>query len=284
MTSTSLTYTVDDGTTYNDTYKSRGKVSVPDLSCYYMEYIQDFCPAQVALQTVAHTYGEMILSSRLNSSYSDIEEVLHSRQDYQYYHRTRRNQQQVVYRFKEYNPNDTGRAYPSLTDRVITAEAKNCITYNEKSTDESQDPQPFSYVNPSDPEDNGNLTIPKTFLGREGTTYIYQGFHDPTLADLQSCGPRCLWMWAYKNPSGYPKDPSGDPNGPPEPSAFYKCPVNISQVFRGDPKKKLLKEHLIPDSMAKMAAASIALQGRYGGPPSDPSKQDYHSHQFYASG
>lgn len=270
MAATSLSYTVNDGTSYNDTYTRPGKVNVTDLSCYYTEFFQGKCPSQVTVQTVAHAYGEMILASRLNSSYDDISEVIHSKQAYQYYHRKARNQQQAAYRFKEYNPDDMQKTFPYLTDRIVTAEAKNCITYIEKGSDD-KDPQTFNYANPMDAEDKGTIKISRSFLGREGTTYIYQGFHDPTNADQQSCGPRCVWMWAYKNPSA---DKS-------EPSAFYKCPVNISEVSNAIPDQP---QHSIPNSVAKMAAASIALQGRFAGPPSDPSERDYHSYQFYASG
>lgn len=196
-------------------------------------------------------------------------------------HRRTRNKQQAAYRFKEYNPNDIQKAYPYFTNRTITAEAKGCVTYDDKGPLDKKDPQNFTYVNVDDATDNGTIRIPEDFLGREGTTYIYRGFHDPTTAEAQSCGSRCIWMWAYKNPSGHPKDPSGDPNGPPEPSAFYKCPVNISDVMNANPNQP---EHLIPNGTAKMAAASIALQGRYAGRPKKASEHDYHSYQFYATG
>ena len=270
MAATSLSYTVNDGTSYNDTYTRPGTVNITDLRCYYTEFFQRKCPLQVTVQTVAHAYGEMILASRLNSTYSNISEVMHSKQDYQYYHRKARNQQQAAYRFKEYNPDDREKSFPYLTDRVVTAEARNCITYNEIDSDD-EDPQTFNYTNPVDAEDKGTIKISRSFLGPKGTTYIYQGVHNPINADKQSCGPRCVWMWAYKNPSA---DLS-------EPSAFYKCPVNISQVSNADPNKPI---HLIPDSVAKMAAPSIALQGRFEGSPDDPSERDYHSYQFYASG
>jgi hypothetical protein len=233
-----------------------------------MEFLQGACPSQVTVQTVAHSYGEMILASRLTSSYDNISEVLESKQANQYYHRRTRNQQQAAYRFKEYNPQDIGKSYPYFTDRVVTAEAKNCIMYDDKGSDD-KDPRTFNYVNPKDANDNGTIQISKNFLGNKGTTYIYQGFHDPTQADLQSCGPRCVWMWAYKNPSG---DKS-------EPSAFYKCPVNISEVTNAHQD-----HHSIPNGVAKMAAASIALEGRFAGPVDAPDKRDYRSYQFYANG
>ncbi len=233
-----------------------------------MEFDQGGCPSQVTTQTVAHSYGEMILA--FNSTfYDEIPDILHNKDMYRYFHRNTSNEQQVAYRFNEYNPNDTQKIYPYLTNRTIYAEAKNCITYNQTSADKS-DPQTLTYAN--DAGENGNITISLDYLGREGTTYIYRGFHDPTTADLQSCGDRCLWMWAYKNPSGFPK-------GSPEPPMFYKCPVNISYVGNAT-----LSAHRIPNDVVKMAAAAIALHGGYTGPPSDISKQNYAAYQFYASG
>ena len=122
-------------------------------------------------------------------------------------------------------------------------------------------------TNVDDSGEKGNITIPKDFLGREGTTYIYRGFHAPPDADLQSCGDRCLWMWVYRNPSGL------------EPPAFYKCPVNISYVLNATQAK-----HNISDHTVKMAAAAIAMHGGYHGPVSDGSKKDWTSYQFYAAG
>lgn len=153
---------------------------------------------------------------------------------------------------KQYNPNNIQKACPYFTRRYITAEAKNYITYEDKGAD-AQDPQTFNYINANDANDKGTIKIPPKFLGREGTTYIYQGFHDPTAAPKQSYSPRFLWMWAYRNPSGSLKDPS-DPRGAPEPSAFYKCAVNISEVINANPDRP---EHLITNHVAKTAASLI---------------------------
>lgn len=245
-------------------------VNVANLSCYFTQSLQKSCPNQVTLQTVSHAYGEMILAFE-SGPYSDPAEILRYKHLYRYFHRETPDQRQVAYRFNEYSPNDKQKVYPYLTDRTITAEARNCITYNQISADDN-DPQTLTYVNDADAADNGTITIPQNYLGREGTTYIYNGYHNPTVADIQSCGPRCLYMWAYKNPSGFPR-------GNPEAPAFYKCPVNISEVYNSS-----RQEHKVPDSVVKMAAASIALQGQYEGPPQDPSKQDYRSYRFYASG
>ena len=74
-------------------------------------------------------------------------------------------------------------------------------------------------------------------------------------------------MWAYRNPSGE------------ERPAFYKCPVNISDVINAQ-----LPEHQISNDTVKVAAAAIALHGGYLGPIFDDSRKDWISYQFYASG
>ena len=185
---------------------------------------------------------------------------------YRYFHRKTPNQQQVAYRFNEYNPKDTQKIYPHLTNRIIYAEARNCTTYKQTSADKN-DPETLSMTNADDTGENQTITIPQDFLGREGTTYIYRGFHPPPTADVQSCGDRCLWMWAYRNPSG---------NQPP---AFYRCPVNISNVTNVS-----RPEHQISNHVVKMAAAAIAMHGGYHGPVTDDSKKDWTSYQFYAAG
>ena len=228
-----------------------------------MQYVQARCPSQVTTQSLAHTYGEMNLAGSY-CPYTEFSDVLNSKQDCQYYWRTTRNQQQLAYRFNEYNPDDTQKKYPFLTNRTITAESTQCYTYNETSAD-NKEPRTFTYSNGTV---NGSIQIPNNYLGREGTTYIYRAFHDPTAETIYKCGDRCIWMWAYKNPSGSP-----------EPSAFYQCSVNISEVNNASQP-----QHSVPNRVAKIAAASIALQGRYTGPVDNPDEHDYTQFQFYASG
>ena len=269
VTASSLTFTVNDGVNYNDTYINPGTVNVPDLSCYYKDPGNKICAEDyVTISTIAHSFGEMILMFT-GTAYSEVDDILHDKTMPRYFHREIPDQQQVAYRFNEYNLNDTQKIYPRLTNRTIYAEAKNCITYDIISAD-GNDPQTLTY--PDDTGANATIMIPQDFLGREGTTYIYRGFHDPPDAELQSCGERCLSMWVYKNSSGFPKSS-------PEPTALYKCPVNISDVNNAS-----RPEHHIPNQVVKMAVAAIALRGIYRGPPGNLSEQDYGSYQFYPSG
>ena len=256
---TQLTYTVNDGTSYNDTYTTYGNVNVTDHSCYHMQYLQQGCPWEVTTQSVAHSYGEMNLAFE-SRTYNDIADVLESKHNYRYYWRPLTGKRQFAYRFNEYNPEDREQVYPFFTNRTITAEAVNCITYNDTGSD-GKEPNTFTYTNGTH---NGTVAIPNVYLGDLGTTYMYLGHNPPASAPLYSCGDRCLWMWAYKN------------GGSPEPSAFYQCAVNISAVSNTS-----APQHSIPDHMAKKAAASIAVHGTWTGTLQD---QDYRSFQFYADG
>lgn len=71
--------------------------------------------------------------------------------------------------------------YPYLTDRIVTAEALGCLTYHEVSAD-GQEPNTFTYMS-EDKTENGTISIPNNYLGREGTTYIYRGVHIPPKAE-----------------------------------------------------------------------------------------------------
>ena len=74
-------------------------------------------------------------------------------------------------------------------------------------------------------------------------------------------------MWAYQNPGIQPK------------GIFYQCPVNISDV-----KNAGRPEHNIPNDVVKVAAASIALQGRFTGDIQSYEGKDFEQYQFYATG
>ena len=188
---TNLTYTINDGTNYDDTYKTQGKVNVTDLSCYHMQYNGKGCPSQVTIQTVAHACGEMNLAveSRL---YNNIKEVLESKWNYQCYWRQTRYQQQLAHRFREYNLDDTRKVYPYLTDRYITAESVDCVIYDVTHA-YGKDPQTFTHSS-KDKTINGTIAIPQEYVGNEGTTYIYRGFHHSTAASIYKCCDRCIKM------------------------------------------------------------------------------------------
>lgn len=253
---------VDDGTDYHDTYSREGIVNVTNLTCYF--HHRD-CPPPVTIHALAHAYGETSLASDCGS-YSEMAKGTKSKQDYQYFCQRNGSRQEFAYRFKEYNPKDEKRAYPRFTNRTITAASGDCLEYDQVGTptpDKVGDMNAtnYTYTNHSM---NGSISIPNSSLGREGTTYIYRGKLAPAKATTYACGPRCIWMWAYKNA------------GTTDSRKFYQCPITISLV-----NNSTIPAHNVSNAVAREAAASIALQGQFEGPIEDPNFTQY---QFYASG
>lgn len=258
----SLEVTIEDGNNYNTTYVREGKVQVSNLTCYDPKAD---CPGAVQEHVLAHTYGEAILGSSCGP-YLELADVLGSREDYKYYCRRDPGRQEFAYRFSEYNPNDTQKTYPQFTKRIITAASGVCTEYRQleyvNDTIGGDSALRFTYNNPT--TGNGSIKIPTSFLGLAGTTYIYRGFKPPNKATVWACGDRCLLMWVYKNAQAHDKP------------RFYQCPITISEVSNsGQP------EHNISDFVARLAAASIALQGRTHKPGAE---LDWEQFQFYASG
>lgn len=257
----SVESTVDDGNNYNTTYTTNGNVRVSNLTCYLHN---GSCPDSVAIHALAHAYGEMSLASDCGI-YNTEEDIIKTKFDYQYYCRTDRHE--FAHRFFEYNKNDTQKSFPHFTKRIITASAGDCMEYDE--VDSKVDKvgemraQEISYRNESFSD---SISIPISSLGREGTTYICRDDKRPFEACEWAYGPRGLWMWAYKNP--------GAQNKP----KVYQCSITISNVTNSrDPR------HDIPNDVARAAAASIALQGRWR-PDAAETTQIYTNYQFYASG
>lgn len=219
----------------------------------------DGCGGDVTGQALAHAYGEMALSSRCGN-YTLTSDILKIKKDYSYYCNRTPNQQQFAYRFNEYNPEDKQKSYPRFTNRTITASAGKCFVYTmvgEPRT-ESSGTLLYNYTNGTF---NSSINIPEQTNAFDGTTYIYRGINTPENAVTYACGPRCIWMWAHKSV------------GHGEPSTFYQCPITVSPVSNvtNDTQN-------IPDGMARLAAASIALQGR-------PSNQGHwNQYQLYTYG
>lgn len=262
-----LTYAVDGGNSWNDTYTLTGVVNTSNLACYYQQYQQDTCPdAGVATQTIAHSYGGLASHSSCGI-YDDLSDLQLSRYDYGYY--CRRDGQEFAYRFNEYNPNDTQKVYPLFTNRTITASSGHCFSYSQlgdptPALDTAGDPEALNYTYTNHTY-TGTIVIPKQSTGLSGTTYIYRDTRLPQDAVTYACGPRCMWMWVYKAHSLY------------EQPAFYQCPISISNVSNTTNNNA----QDIPKDVARIAAASIALQGRWAGTFEN---QIWTQYQFYSSG
>lgn len=253
----SLEAYVDDGHNYNSTYLTSGDVRVSNLTCYFNNRN---CPRfATVLHTLAHSYGETILASECGT-YKEVGDIPKLNYDYKYF--CREDRREFALRFNEYNPNDTQKAYPYFTHRTITASSGGCLEYNQVGNVEDKGGlSNFTYSNGST---SGSIVIPNAKLGREGTTYIYRGINPPAGNVVYACGPRCLLMWAYKNVGGSNKP------------IFYECPITISKVSNAS-----RPEHDIPDAVARLAAASIALQGQWSG---TLKHEVFTQYQFYAGG
>jgi hypothetical protein len=196
-----LTYAIDEGTNWNDTYKKPGTVHAPNLSCYIHNQTCPGALLEEVSQSMAHSYGELTLSSTCGS-YNDTSDILKSWYNYRYYCRRTRDRQEFAYRFSEYNPDDKEETYPFFTDRIITASSGPCFEYSEVGASPgfvaNQYPTAlnYEYTNGSI---SGNTSIPLQSGALNGTTYIYRGIDIPQRATTYACGPRCIWMWAHRN-------------------------------------------------------------------------------------
>lgn len=242
-----------------------GTVNASDLACYYKEFDQNSCPEDVTAQAVAHSYGELALRSSCGL-YDDISDLQNSKYDYSYY--CRRDGQEFAYRFNDYNPNDTQKVYPLFTNRTITASSGSCFTYSRlgnatMTRDTAGDLEALNYTYTNGTFED-TIVIPKQSLGLSGTTYVYRGVKLPQHATTYACGDRCMWMWAFKAQS------------PEEEPAFYQCPITISGVSNATNAAQN-----VSNDVARIAAASIALQGRWAGTFQNKIWTQY---QFYPAG
>ena len=235
---------MDDGTDWSGTYTSPGNVSAPDLTCYFHQ--NDCSGGPEVPQGIAHAYGESGVTSNFDCGpYNEIADIQNSKNKYPYYCRRTPRQQEFAYRFSEYNVKDAQGTYPFFTNRTITASAGQCFEYPQVNVPLDQDGTwGYEYSNGTF---NGSISIPKKTDGFNGTTYIYRGSEIPQDEGELSCGPRCMWMWAHRNP------------GSGENSTFYQCPIVVSSV------SNIINDNTqtVSDGMARLAASAIGLQGRY---------------------
>ena len=243
-----LTYSLNDGTDWNGTYTIPGIANMSDLECYRRSR---YCPGnyhQDITQTAAHFNGELATGAGCGQ-YNTTADILNLKKDYAFFcHETRR-PHEYAYRFNEYNPKDEQKTFPHFTNRIITASSGRCIQYSQvgrvlgRDLDGNMAAWNYTFTNGSY---TSNIMIPVNMEAWNGTTYIYRGVRIPQDEDGWSCGPRCMWMWAHKSPG------AGDH------SIFFQCPITVSNVGNVTHPK-----HDLADGMARVAASSIGLQGRF---------------------
>ena len=250
-----LTYSMDGGTDSTTIITSRGTVRVPQLDCYYDNGLCATRPAAPPeiVQNLAHFYGE-ITRGQLRCPYVTDSDIRAAAQNCTYFYNTAN--PEFALRYAEYNPKDHAHAYPYLTDRIIKASASDCYQFQVNassayfidSTDGLQETWVFPFHNETY---NGNLPIPRPSAAFDSTTYVYNGSSVPQNATLQSCGPRCISLYAFRSYGTVTK----------RPDVMFKCSITVGEVTHVDNDAQQL-----PDINARLAAASIALTGRYTNP------------------
>ena len=255
---------MDSGTDSNGTISRPGQVFAPKLDVYYN--YEDNRPIHAeAPQILAHSYGEAVTSQDC-CDYTTTASILDNTQDCYYFCRVDR--QEYAFRYAEYNRLDRARAYPYFTDRIITASPEAFLGYNLDSFKRISDPDgsdavtQFQYSNSTF---SSNISITNAHLANDSTTYVYRGFLEPQKAEMYACGDRCMVMYALRN-SGRIRD---------QPRELFECRITISNVTNTS-----LTEHRVPNDVARLAAVSIALQGRYQNPFRNETKRWWQS-QLY---
>lgn len=261
---------MDSGTDWRGTYTSRGTVNATDLTCFGDHYN---CPIYPRVeQSRAHLYGE-IASGPPCQPYNHISEVLDSDSGASFYCNQASNQQEYALRFSVINPDDGRRIYPRFTNRIITASSGQCYQYNitDGSNETALDPNGDDAVRwaYSNGTINGTITIPTAYSGEDSTTYIYPGSQMPQNETEYSCGPRCMWMWAWRSISTLPQDKG-------EARALIKCPITVSSVTNVTDDSQR-----VSDGIAKLAASAIGLTGRSA---DDNGTTTWRQYQFYPWG
>ena len=267
-----LTYSIDGGLDSSSIITSNGTVHVSLLDHYY-DYgpysTGPGAPPEIA-QNQAHAYGEITRGEK-SCPYKNDHDIESAAQNCTYFYDT--SNDEFAFRYSEYNPQDRARSYPYLTNRIVRASAGECYQYNVDSSrtyavdgpDGNQEVWVFIYYNETY---NGTIQIPKPSAAYDSTTYIYDGTHVPQNATAQACGPRCLWIYAFQNWGPIMK----------RPNRLFKCGVTIGNVSNVDSEVQAL-----PNDNARLAAASIALSGRYTNPNGSVDKE-WQQYQLYPYG
>ena len=257
---------MENGIDSNGTTTKPGTIHAAKLDCYYANNtcITSTKGSEIAAQVLAHSYGETTFS-RVNCSYTKESEIPIAPQNCSYF--IHNNGQDFAIRYAEYNPDDVSRAYPFFTDRIVKASAGECSQYDVDpngsvtgSNDGKEDTWVWKIYNNS--TGNETISIPKREAAFDATTYIYNGVNPPPNATTQSCGDRCIWVYAWRSVGNLTKRSQ---------PAVFKCPITVSEVTNVDKDWQNL-----PDNVARYAAASIALTGR--------PKPDWQQYRLYPFG
>ncbi|KAL9599152.1 MAG: hypothetical protein Q9219_004019 [cf. Caloplaca sp. 3 TL-2023] len=268
-----LNYSMDNGVDSTGITLSNGQVSFAKIACYYDHGSCLTDPAQPpeVAQNEAHAYGEASLREK-SCSYNTDDDIYESPQNCTYFERP--DGQEFAYRYSEYNTGDRAGAFPYLTKRLIKASTGQCFRYQprqfylEESRDGPESIRVYPYFNGTF---NGTLRVASADTHFDSTTYAYMGFSAPQNASASdvTCGPRCIRLYAVRQ-NGNVTDRGAD---------IFMCPITVSEVSNiEDPA------HVVPDDTARLAAASIALSGRYTFPNDSDVIRQWQQYQWYPFG
>lgn len=234
---------------------SKGFVAVPKLDCFYQSNVAACKKSKVDQYffdaAIAHAYGKRRASRDQSCSYQSIEDINKGPQACFYF--TRKDQREFAVRYVDSNPADLTNAYPYYgTQRIITTAATNCSGSFHVATPhvaDSADGKESEFVWQFE-NSTGTypLSIPRSILAAQSTTYVWNGTNIPPVATSQACGPRCIVLYALRD---FRRGSDHEIN-------IFQCRITISPMSNiKDPA------HVLSDSVARTAAASIALSGRW---------------------
>lgn len=243
---------MDNGSDSSGIITKDGTIKAPKIDCYYLNNkCITAAGSEIVAQALAHSYGEST-SGQLSCPYTKESDIQGAPQNCSYFSHT--DGQQFAIRFAEYDPQDLARTYPFFTDRIVKASAGECSQYDviggpsvTSSVGDGNDDTWVWTISTNSTFNNETISIPKREAADDATTYIYNGTSAPPAATFQACGPRCMWLYAWR--SGGKLTKTGH--------AVFKCPITVSEVTNVDKDWQVL-----PDDIARYAAASIALTGR----------------------
>ena len=245
-------YSWDGGSNSSGTTWSDDTVLFPKLDCYYDNgtcATAEGRPPEIA-PNLAHSYGELI-ASQFPCSYSSDDDILSSNQTCDYFYST--TSHEFAYRYSEFNPQDLAGGYPFLTNRIIKASSGKCFQYDAFFNNQ-KDRFGMTLWTFNDGKHNNTISIPVEDTAFDSTTYVYNGTLTPQKAleqpEGQACGSRCLNIFALRELGTIRKGGQAQ---------LFKCPITVGTVSNAGDNPA----HALSDDNARLAAASIALTGRY---------------------
>ena len=272
----SLTFTFDKASDSSGIITTPGPVVIPKLDCYYNS--NGTCPDVDPLtpetaQTVAHTYGEDIRSQTRCTFSTTADLLANSTQNCYYF--SNLNDPSFAYQYRQFNPQDQSKSYPFLAPRLITTSSDQCTQFfvNEPASgwvSGTDGPQSIWEVHYYNETYNGTLRVPRELSAFDSTTYVWDDDLTPQNSSKQACGPRCVWLYAVREHRP----------GQARPVVVFQCAITISKVF----SEGSSPEMALPDPLARLAAASIALSGRYANTPPPGPGTTWRQAQYFSHG